>query len=207
VRRGCQYHAIFVGREKVLVFPGLCHSCGGCAIVCPEGAIAEERHRVGTLKSGTVGGVDLVYGELELGEPMAVPVIREVKKRIRKTMDVIIDSPPGASCPVVETTRGSDFCLLVTEPTPFGLHDLKLMVEVLAGMEIPLGVVVNRVGIGDSRVHDFCREKGIPILLEIPYLRRIAELHSKGAPFSEEMPEWKGRFLQLFEDARRLAKK
>jgi len=155
----CQYHAIFAGREKVLVFPELCHSCGGCSIVCPEKAITEEEHKVGTLKSGLASGVELVYGELELGEPMAVPVIREVKKRISNARDVIIDSPPGTSCTVVESTKGSDFCLLVTEPTPFGLHDLEIMVQVLSGMKIPLGVVVNRMGIGDSRVHDFCRRR------------------------------------------------
>jgi MinD superfamily P-loop ATPase len=193
----CQYNAIFVSPDKVLVFPKFCHSCGGCILVCPKKAIVEEKHRVGTLKRGSAGDLKLVYGELEIGEPMAVPVIKEVKRHIEKSKNVIIDSPPGTSCPVIETVNGSDFCVLVTEPTPFGLHDLKIMVEVLKEMGIPYGVVVNRAGIGDKKVYEYCREKGIPILLEIPFQRRIAELYSCGIPFSLEMTDWKHEFLAL----------
>jgi len=142
----------------------------------------------------------LVYGELEVGEPMPVPAIREVKRQIDKSRNVILDSPPGTSCPMIETVRGSDFCLLVTEPTPFGLHDLKIAAQVLEGMGIPSGVVVNRAGIGDRKVYEYCRERSIPILLEIPFQRRIAELYSRGIPFSLEMPEWKERFKTLFHE-------
>ena len=203
----CQFNAIFVSPEKVLIFPELCHSCGGCAIVCPMKAISEEQQRVGMLKFGSVDDLELVYGELEVGEPMAVPVIREVKRQIKSSKTVILDSPPGTSCPVIETVKGSNFCILVTEPTPFGLHDLKITVEVLENMEIPFGVVVNRAGIGDKKVYEYCREKGIPILLDIPYQRKIAELYSRGIPFSLEIPEWKPKFQTLFDEVRKLAGK
>jgi len=203
----CQYNAIFVSPEKVLIFPELCHSCGGCILVCPKKAISEEQHRIGTLKFGSAGGLELVYGELEVGEPMAVPVIRKVKRQIESGKTVILDSPPGTSCPVIETVKGSNFCVLVTEPTPFGLHDLKITVEVLENMGIPFAVVVNQVDIGDKKVYEYCEEKNIPILLEIPFKRKIAELYSKGIPFSLEMPEWKEKFQRLFNEIRKLVGK
>ena len=203
----CQYNAIFVSPEKVMIFPELCHSCGGCALICPKNAISEEKHKIGTLKLGSAGDLALVYGELEVGEPMAVPVIREVKRQIDKSREVVLDSPPGTSCPVIETVKGSDFCVLVTEPTPFGLHDLKITVQVLEDMGIPFGVVINRAGIGDKNVYGYCGEKGIPILLEIPFQRRIAELYSRGIPFSLEMPEWKEKFQTLFDEIRKLVDK
>jgi MinD superfamily P-loop ATPase len=200
----CQYNALFVGSDKVLVFPELCHSCGGCFLVCPRKAIIEDKHRIGTLSLGSADGLELVYGELEVGEPMAVPIIREVKRHIKSGKNVILDSPPGTSCPVIQTISGSDFCVLVTEPTSFGLHDLRIIVQVLENMKIPLGVVVNRAGIGDRKIYEYCKEKTIPILLEIPYRRRIAELYSRGIPFSLEMPEWKTRFQTLFNNITKL---
>jgi MinD superfamily P-loop ATPase len=201
----CQYNALFVGLDKVLVFPDLCHSCGGCTLVCPKEAISEHQHKIGTLKLGLAGDLELVYGELEVGEPIAVPIILEVKRYIRKDKNVILDSPPGTSCPVIQTVKDSDFCILVTEPTPFGLHDLKIMIQVLKSMRIPLGVIINRAGIGDNRVYNYCEEENIPILLEIPYERKIAELYSKGIPFSQQMPEWKAEFQALFSTVRKLA--
>ena len=203
----CQYNALFVGSNEVLVFADLCHSCGGCALVCPAEAINEVKYRIGTLKQGATETMELVYGELEVQKPMAVPIIKEVKRHVRKDKNVILDSPPGTSCPVIQTLKGSDFCILVTEPTPFGLHDLKIIVQVLENMEIPFGVVVNRAGLGDKKVYEFCEEKTIPIMLEIPYDRRIAELYSQGIPFSEEMPEWKNKFRTLFENVKEIAKK
>ena len=203
----CPNTAIFVSPEKILVFPELCYSCGGCTIICPRKAISEEQRRIGTLKLGSAGDLELVYGELEVGEPMAVPVIKEVKRRIEKDRPVILDCPPGTSCPVIETVRGSDFCVLVTEPTPFGLHDLKITVQVLKDMRIPFGVVINRAGIGDKKVYEYCEEKNFPILLEIPYKRKIAELYSRGTPFSLEMPEWKEKFQILFDKVRKLVTK
>lgn len=203
----CQYNAIFISPEKVLIFPELCHSCGGCTAVCPKKAITEDKHEIGTLKLASTEDLKLVYGELEVGEPMAVPIIREVKRQIDKSRNVVLDSPPGTSCPVIETVKGSDFCILVTEPTPFGLHDLKITVQVLEDMKIPFGVVINRADIGDKKVYEYCREKNIPILLEIPFQRRIAELYSKGIPFSLEMPEWKEKFEALFYETRKLVGK
>jgi MinD superfamily P-loop ATPase len=185
---------------EVLVFPELCHNCGGCALVCPRNAISWERHKIGMLYWGAKRKLKLVYGELEIGKPMAVPVIKAVKKYIKKSDKVILDSPPGTSCPFVETIRGTDFSLLVTEPTPFGLFDLKIAVEVLRKMVIPFGVVVNRSGIGDNKVYEYCKQKNIRIFLEIPYQRRIAELYSQGIPFSLKMPEWKKSFAGLYEE-------
>ena len=203
----CQYNALFVGSDKVLVFQDLCHSCGGCLLICPKKAIIKDKHRIGTLTLGSSNDLELIYGELEVGEPMAVPIIREVKKHIKSGKNVILDSPPGTSCPVIQTISGSDYCILVTEPTPFGLHDLKIIVQVLENMKIPLGVIVNRAGIGDGKIYEYCKEKTIPILLEIPYRRRIAELYSRGIPFSLEMPEWKTKFQTLFSDVMRLVGK
>ena len=198
----CQYNAIFVGSEKTLIFPELCTSCGGCVLVCPKKAISEEKRRIGAVKFGVTGDLKFVYGELEVGEPMAVPVIKAVKRRIETDKNVIVDSPPGTSCPVIETVKGSDFCVLVTEPTPFGLHDLKIAIQVLEDMKIPFGVVVNRTGIGDKKVYEYCEERNIPILLEIPYKRRIAELYSRGVPFALEMIEWREKFRMLFDAIR-----
>jgi len=203
----CQYNAIFASPQKVLVFPDLCHSCGGCELVCPKKAIGWEKYRIGTLKFGSVGDLTLVYGELEVGKPLAVPVIKAVKQQITKGKIVILDSPPGASCPFVETVRGSDFCVLVTEPTPFGLHDLKITVQVLRKMLVPFGVIVNRAGVGDKKVYDYCKEENIRILMDIPYERKIAELYSRGVPFSLEMPEWTEKFQTLYGDIRQLVEK
>ena len=200
----CQYNALFTSLEKILFFPELCHSCGGCVLACPRQAITEEKRRIGTLKFGEVGKLKLVYGELDVGEPMAVPLIKSVKKQIETNKNVIIDAPVGTSCPVIETVREGDFCVLVTEPTPFGLYDLKITVQVLRKMNVRFAVVVNRAGIGDKKVYTYCKEENIPILLEIPYQRKIAELYSKGVPFSIEMPEWKEKFQTLFNKIRKI---
>ena len=145
----CEFNAIFVGKS-VLVYPEICHSCGGCSLVCPEGAIDEEPREVGNLFSTDVNGIHLAYGELNVGEPVAVPVIKAVKKEIDRNRITILDAPPGTACPVIETMQDSDFVVLVTEPTPFGLHDLSMTVDVLKELDIPHGVVLNRVGIGND---------------------------------------------------------
>jgi MinD superfamily P-loop ATPase len=195
--RFCQFNALFVAGETAMVFPELCHSCGGCGIVCPRDAIVEEPRQIGKILKGRSGEIDLVYGEINVGEALAVPIIAAVKDHIDDEAMAIIDSAPGSACPLVETVHGVDFCLLVTEPTPFGLHDLEVAVEVVQILGVPMGVVVNFAGIGDRGVYDFCEEKGIPIMMEIPFDRRIAELYSRGVPFVEEMPEWRQRFRDL----------
>jgi MinD superfamily P-loop ATPase len=203
----CEFNALFVTPEKVLFFPELCTSCGGCMLVCPKNAITEKNVEIGVVKKGVTEGMELVYGELNVGKPMAIPVIKDVKKQVKNRKTVIVDSPPGASCPVVESVHGSDYCLLVSEPTPFGLHDLKIMVQVLEGLNIPFGVIINCAGIGDKKIYDFCEEKDAPILLEIPFQRKIAELYSRGIPFVLEMPEWKKKFQVLIDDIKGRFKK
>jgi len=195
----CQYNAIAVLPQKVLVFPELCHGCGGCTLECPEGAIAEAFNPIGVIEEGTAGSIAFAHGILNVGQPMATPIIRQLKRRARGfDASVVLDAPPGTSCPVVETMRGSDFCLLVTEPTPFGLHDLKLAVEVARELDIPMGVVVNRDGIGDARVDEYCAAEGIPILMRIPFDRHIAEAYSEGVPLVGAMPEYGERFRKLY---------
>jgi MinD superfamily P-loop ATPase len=196
----CAYNAIAVIKEKVLIFPELCHGCGACSYLCPESAITEEGREVGIVERGDSGDLELIQGKLNVGEAMAPPVIREVKKYIKTANIIIIDVPPGTSCPVIEAAKDSDFCLLVTEPTPFGLNDLSLAVEMIRKLGIPCGVVINRVGVGDEEVEQYCHREGIPVLLRIPLDRKIALLYSKGIPLIEGMPEWRDEFLRLFQD-------
>jgi len=196
----CAYNAIAVLKEKVLVFPELCHGCGACSYLCPESAITEEGREVGVVERGSLGNLELIEGRLAIGEAMAPPVIREVKKYIDPGKEVIVDVPPGTSCPVIEAVKGSDFCLLVTEPTPFGLNDLSLAVEVVRKLGISCGVVINRVGIGGEEVERYCHREGIPILLKIPLYRKIAVLYSRGIPLVEGMPHCSEEFLGLFQD-------
>jgi MinD superfamily P-loop ATPase len=196
----CAYNAIAVLKEKVLVFPELCHGCGACSYLCPESAITEEGREMGVVERGDSGNLELIQGKLNVGEAMAPPVIREVKKYIAPANVVIIDVPPGTSCPVIEAVKGSDFCLLVTEPTPFGLNDLSLAVEVVRKLGISCGVVINRVGIGGEEVERYCHREGIPILLRIPLDRNIAMLYSQGIPLIEGVPRWREEFRRLFHD-------
>ena len=196
----CAYNAIAVIKKKVLVFPELCHGCGACSYLCPEAAISEVGKQIGVVETGNSVGVDFIQGKLAIGEIAAPFVIREVKNHIDPAGTVIMDVPPGSSCPVVEAVKGSDFCLLVTEPTPFGLNDLSLAVEVVRKLGITCGVVINRVGVGDDKVESYCHEQGIPILLKIPLDRRIAVFYSKGIPLIQGMPEWRNAFLRLFQD-------
>ena len=160
----------------------------------------EVNREVGVLEAGQSKGIQFIHGKLTVGEAMAPPIIREVKKHINRERLAIIDVSPGTSCPVVEAVRGSDFCLLVTEPTPFGLNDLALAVDMLNNLDIPCGVVINRDGAGDSKVEEYCHEKGIPILLRIPLKLEIAQLYSKGVTLVEGMPQWQGAFIKLYND-------
>ncbi len=199
----CEFHAIAVIGKKILVFPELCHGCGSCTLVCPEKAISERLDVMGVLESGmTAMGVDFAQGVMNVGEPMAVPIIRELKKwSPAHPFDIEIrDAPPGASCPVVETMRGADFILLVTEPTPFGLHDLKQVVGITRELGIPAGVVVNRDGIGGNAVEAYCAEAGLPIRLRIPMERRFAEAIASGRTLVDAAPEYRAAFRTLLED-------
>lgn len=203
----CQFNAIAIISNKVMIFQELCHSCGLCSYICPKKAIYEENREVGVVRKANLGNIEFVYGILKLREPVPGPVIRAVKEEIKDGKDIIIDSPPGTSCPVIESVYGSDFCILVSEPTPFGLHDLKLMVKTLKTLNIPFGVVVNKAGIGDSGIYKYCKDGNIPILLEIPYSKRIAELYSKGIPFIDEISDWKPKLRELFENVKEMVKK
>jgi MinD superfamily P-loop ATPase len=194
----CQFNAIFVGKERVLIYQDICHSCGGCSLVCPEHAISESDRQIGEMHITQNNGLQLVYGELEVGEPLATPIIKSVKSEINAKGINILDAPPGTACPVIETMQDSDYIILVTEPTPFGLHDLIMAVEVVNKLEIPHGVIINRAGIGDTKVSDYCKAQNIPILMEIPFDRKIAELYSQGIPFVHHIPEWDMKFKQLF---------
>ena len=199
----CVWHAIAVVGHRVLVFPELCHGCGSCTLNCPEEAISEELHVMGSLEAGRAGPIVFGQGTLNVGQPMAVPIIRQLKaKHIvdERPAITILDASPGTSCPVVETMRGADFVLLVTEPTPFGLHDLRLAVQVARDeLGLPVGVVINRDGLGDSGVEKYCAAEGIPVLMRIPLDRRIAEAISEGTPLVEALPEYRPQFETLYE--------
>lgn len=193
----CQYNAIALLGETVLVFENLCHGCGGCMMVCPAGAISQGAREVGVVEEGDARGIAFVHGRLRIGEAMSPPLIREVKKRIPSKGLAIIDSPPGTSCPVIQSVRGADFVVLVTEPTPFGLHDLKLAVEMLRVLGLPFGVVVNRADTGDDAVFDYCAGQSIDTLLRIPDDRRVAEAYSRGQLAAEALPEYAEMFASL----------
>jgi len=196
----CAYKAIAVFPKHVLIFPELCHGCGACSYLCPEDALSEINKEMGILEIGYSKGVEFIHGRLTVGQAMATPVIREVKKHINRERLAIIDVAPGTSCPVVEAVKGSDFCLLVTEPTPFGLNDLALAVETVRKLNIPCGVVINRDGAEDSKVEGYCRKQGIPILLRIPLDIEIARLYSKGITLVEGVPQWQEAFSRLYND-------
>ncbi|MBC7248858.1 MAG: ATP-binding protein [Anaerolineae bacterium] len=199
----CQYHAIAVVAQKVLIFPELCHGCGSCTLNCPEGAIHEVLNVTGVIEMGHAGPLAFGQGVMNVGQAMAVPIIRQLKKKAippdPSQQVVILDAPPGTSCPVVESMRGADFVLLVTEPTPFGLHDLRLAVEVAREeLGLPVGVVVNRDGVGDQSVDEYCTAENIPILMRIPLDRRIAEAYSEGVPLVKALPEYREKFRELY---------
>lgn len=195
--RFCRFHAIAAVKPQPIVFPELCHGCGGCVLVCPKKAIRERERRIGTVVTLDCGDISLVMGRLDVGISLVPPLIRGVKSKMFPGKPAIIDAPPGTSCPVVAAIRGTDYVLLVTEPTPFGLNDLMLAVDMVRELKIPFGVVVNRAGSGDDRVHNYCRSEGIPIMAEIPDDRRIAEAYSKGHLMIDELPEYANLFGEL----------
>jgi len=196
----CQYSAIVCIADKVLVYPKLCHACGGCQLVCPTDAITEVSREMGRMESGQAGPIQFVRGLLNVGEVMSPPLIKAVQAAAPEVELVIVDAPPGTSCPVIESIRSSDFVILVTEPTPFGLNDLKLAVDMVRALGLPFGVVINRADVGDRQVHQYCDQNGIGILAEIPDDRRIAEAYSRGELIGESVPDYEGVFVTLLHD-------
>jgi MinD superfamily P-loop ATPase len=198
-REICQFNAIAILPHAALTFPELCHSCGGCFLVCPEKAVIPKNRLIGVIETGARDLIRFVHGRLRVGEALAPPLIRRVREEGGNGALTIIDAPPGTSCPVLAAVWGSDLVLLVTEPTPFGLNDLELAVAAVREMELPLGLVINRADVGDRRVHDFAALENLPIFLEIPFDRQVAETYARGDLLVEKIPEWRGLMLSLFE--------
>ena len=205
--RFCQYNAIAVLGKNILIFPELCHSCGGCVRVCPNGALREIPREIGRIEFTRRGNLELITGQLTIGRAMSPPLIRAVKKHIAAQGMTVIDCPPGTSCPVVTAVRGADFVILVTEPTPFGLHDLRLAVATVRELGLRFGVVLNRADSGDRKVQEYCQAEKIPLLLEIADRRAIAEAYSRGIPLLEAVPTLKEQFGQLTERIGELCRK
>lgn len=194
--KACQFHALAVIKNKVILFPEICHHCGACYIACKRGAITASERTIGVIEMND--DQTFAQGKLHIGEPVAVPVIKRLKEYLRKDIPVIIDCSPGASCTVVQSLEGCDFCLLVTEPTPFGLHDLKIAVSLVKKLGFPFGIVINKALESNSLVEDYCKEEGIEILLKIPYSKEIAESYSDGT-LPVQSKEWAERFTELYD--------
>ena len=203
----CRYGAIAVLKKDVLTFENLCHSCGGCFEVCPENAVIEKERSLGDVELGSVNGIPFIHGRLDIGQVMVPPIIKKVRSYTDPDMVTIVDAPPGTSCPVIAAMNGADFVLLVTEPTPFGLHDLKLAVETVKILGIPHGLVINRAGLGNDDVKTYAQKENLPILMEIPFDKKIAQIYSKGLMVVNEMPEYKEKFQGLFEKISNLVEK
>jgi len=195
----CQYSAIICLKDKPLVFEQLCHSCGGCMAICPQGAIKEKQRRIGIAEFGRADGIYFGAGKLDIGAIQSPALIKHVKQKAIDDCTVIIDVPPGTSCPVIEAVKGTDFVLLVTEPTPFGLHDLKLAVGMVRELKLPFAVVINRSDIGDDGVLQYCDKENIEIILEIPNDRLIAEAYSQGIKIIDALGGYEEKFLQLYQ--------
>jgi MinD superfamily P-loop ATPase len=195
----CQFKAIAVIPDTtILTFPELCHSCGGCWEVCPEGAVAQAKRELGFIEFGNRDNVEFIHGRMKVGEAMAPPIIKKVRFYTDPDKLTIIDAPPGTSCPVIESMRNTDFVLLVTEPTPFGLHDLKLAFEAVKTLKIPTGLVINRMGLGNDKVREFADQSGLPFLMGIPFDRKIAEAYSNGEMIVDILPEYRQKFRELY---------
>lgn len=203
----CEFNALAVSKTRVMVFADLCHGCGVCSRVCPEsGAITEVQRRIGEVALGEAAGGDspIAFGQgsLDIGEHSPVPVIAAAKRSAQEVRTLVLDAPPGTACPMVETVRGADYCLLVTEPTPFGLNDLQLAVEVTRKLGVPFGLVLNRCDLGDDRVQAYCREESIPVLMEIPFERALADAYSRAIPWVEADPSYQESFQALHQHIR-----
>jgi MinD superfamily P-loop ATPase len=205
----CRYGAIAVLKKDVMIFENLCHSCGGCFAVCPENALIEQQRILGQIEHQTIGHqtiehqtrdhISFTHGRLDIGQVMVPPIIKKVRSFTKHNQVTIIDAPPGTSCPVIAAMKGAHFILLVTEPTPFGLHDLKLAVETVRILDIPHGLIINRAGLGNDDVKFYAMEQNIPILMEIPFDKRIAQIYSNGQIVAEILPGYKEKFQDLYD--------
>lgn len=202
----CQYKALVRLGKNVMVFPELCHGCGGCTLICPQQAISEQAREIGFVESGTSGVIGFVHGRLNIGEAMSPPLIRDVLKQVNSDSVNIIDAPPGTSCPVIASIRDADFVVLVTEPTPFGLNDLGIALDMVKELGIPHGVVVNRAEEGNHDAEIFCNKRQVEILTGIPDNRKIAECYSRGEMILKNVPEVQQNFEELWESIRKRVK-
>lgn len=205
----CQFKAISLFGDVLLAFPEMCHGCGACLEVCPRGALSPDHRELGEVLWGSAGELGFVMGRLRVGEAMSPPLMRAVKKRLNELEqerpgDVIIDCPPGVSCPAVNAVMDADVILLVSEPTPFGLYDFTLAWEAFGPLNKPMGAVINRAGLGDRKLAEFCRDKGIPILAELPFSREVAQTYSQGQIVAQATPELKRAFQELAVNTREL---
>ena len=196
----CQYSAIICLKDKAMTFNQMCHACGGCVLVCPVGAIREEPKEIGFVDVGIAKGVNFAQGRLKIGDIHTPPLIKQTKANAIEECVVIVDAPPGTSCPVIEAVKGADFVLLVTEPTPFGLNDLKLAVGMVRELKIPFAVVINRSEPGEQMTNQYCKDENIDIIFEVPDDRRIAEAYSVGKMMVDILPDYKKDFVSLYED-------
>ncbi len=196
----CQFNAITVFGHTIMAFPDMCHSCGGCFLVCDQKALKQGKRQIGKVEWGTSGHIKVFQAALRVGEAMASPLIKVVKKKAEEREIVIYDAPPGTSCPVINTVRDADYVLLVTEPTPFGLHDLKLAAAVMKELKLPFGVILNKAGIGFSKVNKWCEENDIPLHMEIEFDKDLASAYSRGIPIVEAVDGLKKQFADLLKE-------
>ncbi|MFC1509243.1 ATP-binding protein [Candidatus Omnitrophota bacterium] len=202
----CQYRAIVMLGDDPFVTPEMCHACGGCWLVCPVDAITPVEREIGGIETGWSSGIRFIHGKLAIGQIMSPPLIRMVKNRIPEDSIAVIDCPPGTSCPVITAVQGADYVLLVTEPTPFGLHDLKLAIEVVRKLDIPHGVFINRSDIGNQETERYCEQRSIEILEQFPDNRAVAEAYSKGELASDALPEVRELYESLYDKLKRKIK-
>jgi MinD superfamily P-loop ATPase len=198
--RACRFGAVASLPTQTIIFAELCHACGGCRLACPVEAIREVPRTIGKLRRGKSGRIHFVEGVLNVGEAMSPPAIRAVKAAAPASAELVLrDAPPGTSCPVVETVRDCDGVILVTEPTPFGLHDLVLAVEMIRALRLPFGVVINRADIGNGKAREYCAAHQISVLAEIPDDRAVAEAYSRGQMIAEAVPGFAERIRELLD--------
>lgn len=193
----CQYNSLLCLPDQVVTFPELCHGCGGCSRLCPQQAISEIPRQIGNLQFGSAGAITFASGLLNIGEAMSPPLIRALKNNLVESELTIIDAPPGTSCPVIESIRDCDYIVLVTEPTPFGLNDLQLAVKMVRALSQPFGIVINRAGLDDRPVLDYCQKEQLPILAQLPDDRRVAEAYSRGELACAVLADFKQMFMGL----------